>query len=503
MEAEKKHIPQNQRRNILLICDDIRTPSGVAQIGREIVINTCHKYNYIQVAGAIHHPEKGKRIDLSEDINKQRNLSDSKVHLIPTDGYGDPDLIRYLLKTEKIDAIFLITDPRYFGWLFRIENEIRKQVPIIYLNIWDSPPAPHYNREYYESCDLLMSISKQTKNLNRLVLDGGEIAYDDLDVPREGWKEGNRPPILLKYVPHGVNSSYFYPIETDTNKPNELDKLNQFRNIITKGKEYDFILLYNSRNIRRKSAPDTVLAWKLFLESIPKEKAERCLMIMHTEPSHEAGTDLVAVVDYLFGEENKANIIISNNKFSTYEMNLLYNMVDGVILLSSNEGWGLALTEALLTGTPFIANVTGGMQDQMRFIDNEGKWFTPSADVPSNHKKTYTECGEWALPVFPTNLSLLGSVPTPYIFDDRCSFEDAFKRISELYSMSKEERRQKGMKGREWALGEEAGFTSQIMCDRIIESVDTLFSRWKPREKYEFLKDTDYKPRILNHKLLY
>ena len=42
------------------------------------------------------------------------------------------------------------------------------------------------------------------------------------------------------------------------------------------------------------------------------------------------------------------------------------------------EGWGLALTESLLTGTPFIANVTGGMQDQMRFIDNEGKWYTNS-----------------------------------------------------------------------------------------------------------------------------
>lgn len=492
------YIPQSQRRNILLICDDIRTPSGVAQIGREIVLNTCHRYNFIQIAGAVKHPERGKRIDISGDLNKQKNLTDSKVHLIPTDGYGDPELIRHLLKTEKIDAIFLITDPRYFTWLFRIENEIRKQVPIIYLNIWDSPPAPHYNREYYESCDLLMSISKQTKNINRLVLDGGEIAYDDLDVPGEGWVEGDRTPILLKYVPHGINSSYFYPITTSE----ENEKLNEFKKFITQGKKYDFILLFNSRNIRRKSAPDAILAWKLFLENLPKEQAEKCLMVMHTEPSQDQGTDLVAVINYLFGED-KANIVISDNKFSTPEMNLLYNMVDGVILLSSNEGWGLALTESLLTGTPFIANVTGGMQDQMRFIDHEGKWFTPSADIPSNHRKTYTECGEWALPVFPTNLSLLGSVPTPYIFDDRCSFEDAAKRIAELYSMSKEERKQRGLKGREWALGDEAGFTSEIMCNRMIETIDTLFERWKPRSKYEFLKDTDYKPRVLNHKLIY
>jgi glycosyltransferase involved in cell wall biosynthesis len=55
---------------------------------------------------------------------------------------------------------------------------------------------------------------------------------------------------------------------------------------------------------------------------------------------------------------------------------LLYNSADGVILLSSAEGWGLSLTESLLTGTPFIANVTGGMQDQMRFVDENGNWLT-------------------------------------------------------------------------------------------------------------------------------
>ena len=47
-------------------------------------------------------------------------------------------------------------------------------------------------------------------------------------------------------------------------------------------------------------------------------------------------------------------------------------MSDAQILLTSNEGWGLTLTEAMLTGNPIIANVTGGMQDQMRFVDENG-----------------------------------------------------------------------------------------------------------------------------------
>jgi len=121
------YIKKEDRKKILLITDDIRVHSGVAQIARETVLNTCHRYNWVQIAGAIKHPDKGKRLDLSEDTNKQTGENDTSVILYPTDGYGNPDLIRNIIKVEKPDAIFLITDPRYFTWLFQIENEIRKK----------------------------------------------------------------------------------------------------------------------------------------------------------------------------------------------------------------------------------------------------------------------------------------------------------------------------------------------------------------------------------------
>lgn len=181
MNDKKGYIPQKDRKTILLLTDDIRVSSGVGTIGREIVVNTAHHYNWVCLGGAITHPDKGKRFDLSEDTNKLLNITDSSVFLFPTDGYGNPDLIRYMIKEEKIDAIMLITDPRYFVWLFQMENEIRKQVPITYLNIWDSIPFPYYNTEYYESCDLLMAISKQTKNINKTILSDENIPYTDLD----------------------------------------------------------------------------------------------------------------------------------------------------------------------------------------------------------------------------------------------------------------------------------------------------------------------------------
>jgi glycosyltransferase involved in cell wall biosynthesis len=477
INTKKGWVPKEKRQCILLITDDIRVTSGVAQIGREIVINTAHKYNYICVGGAIQHPDKGKKIDLSEEINKQSGIDDSSVFLMPTDGYGNPDLLRNIIKIEKPDAIFLITDPRYFIWVFQMENEIRKQIPIVYLNIWDSTPAPAYNSEFYESCDALFGISKQTVNINKVVL--GDKVKDK----------------IIKYIPHGLSTKNFYPIE------NETDELKEFKKYITKGKEYDFILLFNSRNIRRKSIPDTILAWKLFIDRLPKEKAEKCLLILHTEPISDHGTDIPAVIDYLF--PNNTNIVISNEKLPMDKMNLLYNCADGTILLSSAEGWGLSLTESLLTGTPFIANVTGGMQDQMRFIDEKEEWYVPSPEIPSNHRGTYKKHGEWVLPVYPTNLSLVGSPTTPYIFDDRCSFEDASDRVFELYSMSKKERKERGKAGMEWALSDEAGFTSEKMSQRIIEGMDELFKVWEPRPNYYLHKDSDYEPRILKHKLQY
>ena len=144
------------------------------------------------------------------------------------------------------------------------------------------------------------------------------------------------------------------------------------------------------------------------------------------------------------------------------------------------------------------------MQDQMRFeYNNSTKWVDFDANVPSNNRGTYKKHGEWAFPVYPTNLSIQGSPTTPYIWDDRCNAEDAASRIKEIYNLPSEERERRGKEGMKWATGEEAGFTSKHMGERIIEGMDELFATWIPRQNYEFLKDTDIEKRVLNHKLQY
>ena len=142
------------------------------------------------------------------------------------------------------------------------------------------------------------------------------------------------------------------------------------------------------------------------------------------------------------------------------------------------------------------------MQDQMRFVKN-GKWVDFDADFPSNHNGTLKEHGEWAFPVYPTNRSIQGSPITPYIWDDRCTSEDAAKQIRAVYDLSKEERKVKGLKGREWALSEEAGLTGEKMGQRVIENIEELFVYWTPREKFELINTKNIQKRVLNHKLLY
>ena len=248
----------SKKKKILLLCDDLRMHSGIATMAREFVVGTAHIFDWVQLGAALKHPDEGKRFDLSPDTNKLKGIEDSSVVLYPVSGYGSPDMIRQLIALEKPDAIMLITDPRYFIWLFQIENEIRKHIPIAYLNIWDDYPAPHYNVSFYESCDLLMGISKQTVNINKLVL-------------RE--KAKNK---IIKYVPHGLNNKIFKPLKQDD------PQLIEFKKQLLGNKEYEFVLFFNSRNIRRKQIPDTMLAYKYFIDGLTVEQAKKCAMVLHT-----------------------------------------------------------------------------------------------------------------------------------------------------------------------------------------------------------------------------
>ena len=480
MKEKLRYVKKEDRKKILLLCDDIRMHSGVATMAREIVIGSAHHFNWLNVGAAINHPEVGKGIDISPDVNAATGLQDAWVRVLPNNGYGDVQQIRALMAQEKPDAIFIFTDPRYWTWLFEIERELRNEIPLMYLNIWDDYPAPLYNKPYYESCDLLMAISKQTKNINEIVL--GEQAKEK----------------IIKYVPHGINDKHFFPMTS----VEELKHLDLFKKELFQGTDIEFVVFFNSRNIRRKSPGDVILSYRMFCDLIGQEKAKKCALVMHTQAVDENGTDLYAVREAIC-DDSYVNVIFSQDRLDTAQMNLLYNIADVGMLITSNEGWGLSLTETMMAGKMIIANVTGGMQDQMRFTDENGKWIDFSSDFPSNHRGTYKDCGEWAVPVFPSNISMVGSVPTPYIFDDRCAPEDVAKAIVEVYEMGKEERDRRGLAAREWVTSDESGMSARQMCENVIDAMNETFEKFTPRSRFDLHKVTERPKRYITHKLIY
>ena len=479
MNKKISYIKKENRKKILLLCDDIRMHSGIATMAREIVIGTAHHYNWVNLGAAINHPEKGKTLDLSADINKQKGIDDASVLVIPNNGYGDAQMVRALLFNHKPDAVFIFTDPRDWIWLFEMEREIRSKIPIVWLNIWDDYPAPVYNKNYYNSVDTLMGISKQTVNINKIVL--GDDAEDK----------------IIDYVPHGIDPKTFFPILPDHEKYN--DFLN-FKKDLFNNRDINFTVFFNSRNIHRKRPADIILAYQLFLEKLDKEDAKKCALVMHTAVSDNNGTDLRAVKDALTDPEY-ANVFFSSDRLTPAQMNLLYNVADVNILISSNEGWGLSLTESMMSGTMIVANTTGGMQDQMRFENDKGEWIDFDAEFPSNHRGTYKKCGEWAIPIFPANVSLQGSPLTPYIFDDRCSPEQIAEALLTSYNMNLKERRERGLKGREWALSDEAGFTSQRMTQSIVEGIEDTIENFTPRRPFDLIEVKPREPKYVKHQL--
>jgi glycosyltransferase involved in cell wall biosynthesis len=287
--------------------------------------------------------------------------------------------------------------------------------------------------------------------------------------------------IYTAFVPHGINSKYFYIVDES-----EQGYIDYKANLLKKYKQdFDFILLWNNRNIRRKQPGDVILSYKTFCDTLPKEKANKVLLIMHTQAVDENGTNLREVRDILCPNYN---VLFSEKKLSAKELNYLYNLSDVTINIASNEGFGLSGAESLMSGTPIINNVTGGLQDQCRFEDEKGNWINFDTLFTSNHTGRYTKHGEWAKPVFPSNRSLQGSIPTPYIFDDRCKFEDVAEAISYWYNVPRENRKESGKKGRQWVLGEESKMSAKQMCDSFKKHINFLLDNWQPLDSFSVSK---------------
>lgn len=402
-----------KRRKVLWLSDHPLIPSGVGIQAKYAITELLRtgRYSFTCLGGAIKHPDYTPQHVGPEEFGPMNWV----IH--PVDGHGNKEMLRKFLAEERPDALVLFTDPRFFYWVWEMEDEIRAVCPIVYWHVWDNDPLPEFNRPIYEATDYIMSLSLKTFG----ILQG--LGHD---------------PERHSYVPHAEPDQLFRPLPDDEIRAAKKQHFGPFA-------DREFIVMWNNRNARRKMTGDVIESFGRLTKRVGKD---RCALLMHTAANDPEGQDVNSVVKKLGLE---SSFILSENRVSPEQLNLMYNCADCVINISNNEGFGLGTLEALYAGTPIVVNMTGGLQFQI------GDWWCDLKDFSDQDKLTKiarsrrTSHHWWGMPVFPAARNLVGSQQVPYIYDDRVNNDDVAAALEKIFKMPRKARRELGLKAREWA----------------------------------------------------
>ena len=409
-----------EKKKIFVIADHPFAPSGVGTQTRYIIesLLATGRYKVVCFGGAVKHQDYRPQ--------KTEEWGDDLV-VFPVDGYGTQESVRSLIWSEKPDMLWFMTDPRFYIWIWDMENEIRSLIPMVYYHVWDNYPYPKFNKNFYESNDFIATISKVTEDIVRNV----------------------SPDVESDYIPHSINTEIFKPIDTELVQN---AKKQQF------GPKDRFTFFWNNRNARRKMS-GSVLWW--FNEWAETVGPENVRLIMHTDPKDINGQDLEAIMHELKAVDGR--IMFSKDKHSQQDMALLYNMSDCVINISDAEGFGLSTLESLACGTPIIVNMTGGLQEQVK--DENGNWF--------------------GIGLEPASRAIIGSQEVPYIYEDRVSKEDFHHALTMMYTMDPEQRKKLGLEGRNHVL---KNYNFENYTKKWVETVDKIIAKhgsWDTRQNHQ------------------
>ena len=412
------------KKKILVLSDHPLSPSGVGTQTKymiEALLKT-GRYQFVCLGGAVKHQDyTPQKVDPWGD----------DFRIFPVDGYGNHEIIRSVLQKERPDALWFMTDPRFYGWLWEIENEVRANLPMVYYHVWDNFPPPKFNADFYNSNDVVACISKVTHEILKTVA----------------------PEVESHYLPHAVNETYFHPSKTEEEKSREAD----LRQKVTRGKPKKKVFFWNNRNARRKQSGTLIWWFKEWLDKVGHDKA---MLLMHTDPKDPHGQDLPHIINHLgLGD---GQVLLSTNKVTPEELGGLYRMADYTINISDAEGFGLATLESLSCGTPIIVNMTGGLQEQV----TDGKNYFGFAIEPSSK-------------------TVIGSLQVPYIYEDRISQQDFEKTLTKALKNPTKKYRLMASQGRRHVLKSYNFETFEKSWVDLMDKVVEEHGSWETRTGYK------------------
>lgn len=412
------------KKKILMLSDHALSTSGVGCQSRYLIDGLIKKggWSVRQFGAAIKHANYNV-IKVNDDFV-----------IKPVDGFGTPDLLRQTLAVERPDVLLLFTDPRFFIWVWEMEDEIHQICPIAYWHVWDNLPVPTFNKVLYDSTDLINCHSYLTYNFVK-----------------------DMAPGRTNFIPHALPQDLFFPMQ------NKEEVKKQKVQLLGEKRKDHFVLFWVNRNAKRKRPGDLLWAWKEFVNmTVQKHGVCNATLLMHTQPNDQEGPNLYAVAEMLGISDS---VVFSPERIDFPKMNVLHNISDACINVSYAEGFGLSTLEAMQCGKPVIALKTGGLTRQV--VDH----------------RDGSENGV-SLPVeFQT---MVGSQQVPFIYEDYCSAETTAKAILKLYEMSDSEREMLGEKARNYALSQFGLKTTIDDWDRTLtnltENWKNNFSPWEVKE---------------------
>jgi len=410
-----------EKKKILVISDHPMAPSGVGTQTKYIIetLLKTGEYKFVCLGGAVAHKDyKPQKVEGWEE--------DWIVY--PVKGYGTQEMVRSAIFNEKPDMLWFMTDPRFYGWLWMIENEIRKHIPMVYYHVWDNYPLPKYNNKFYSSTDVIVSISKVTHDIVNNV----------------------SPHVENHYLPHAVDADIFRPFpDEDIAKLREKHFDGDVDNRVT--------FFWNNRNARRKMSGSLIHWFNEFAEEVGPDKVR---LIMHTDPKDPNGQDLELILNNLKATDGR--IVLSTNKIAPEALAAMYNMADCTVNISDAEGFGLATLESLACQTPIIVNMTGGLQEQV----TDGKeWF--------------------GIGLTPASKAIIGSQQVPYIYEDRICKEDFIRALRDVFLMTPDQRKLLGIKGRQHVTKNYNFEKFQKDWIKLIGSIIERHGSWENRKHYK------------------
>lgn len=406
-------MPVNGKLKVLVLSDHALSTSGVGTQTRHLISGLLEKggWTFRQFGAALKHADY-RTVVVNEDFI-----------IKPIDGFGSPESLRVALATEKPDILLIFTDPRFFIWLFEMEDEVHQVCPIVWWHVWDNYPYPDFNDILYQSTDLINCHSHMTYTMLK-----------------------EKHPEKTHFVPHTLPPGMFNKLKSE--------EIQHFKaTLLGKEREDHFVGIWVNRNAKRKRSNDVIAAWSLFLDKLEKEKGHRkATLIMHTDPNDNEGPNLFKTAEQFKVQDT---IFFSKDRLEFDKMNVLYNISDFCLNISYAEGFGLSTLEAMMTGTPIIAVKTGGLTRQV--VDHrDGTENGVALDVDMK--------------------TLVGSQTVPFIYEDYCKNENIAEGIYKLSCLSDQERSELSEKVYEYA-------TTQFSYEKMIEdwhnSLLKIHKEWK------------------------